>query len=135
VKPENIRSLVVYRMEQARASMRDSQMLIDGEGSAIGVVNRAYYAMFYSTLALLQTLGKTPSKHTGVLSLFDQEFVLKGFFPRHMGRTLHEAFDLRQEWDYQTLSPPQMDKAVQIQKKAEEFVQAVEKFLDEQSRL
>ena len=87
--------------------------------------------MFYSALALLQTLGKTPSKHTGVLSLFDQDFVLKNLFPRTMGRSLHEAFDLRQEWDYQTISPPRMDKAVVMYKKAEEFVQAVEKYLVE----
>jgi uncharacterized protein (UPF0332 family) len=89
--------------------------------------------MFYSALALLQTLGKTPSKHTGVLSLFDQEFVLKDIFPRSMGRSLHEAFDLRQEWDYQTLSPPQMDKAIAIYKKAEDFVLVVEKFLTNSS--
>jgi uncharacterized protein (UPF0332 family) len=34
--------------------------------------------MFYAALALLQTTGKVPRRHRGVLSLFDTEFVLKG---------------------------------------------------------
>ncbi len=34
--------------------------------------------MFYAALALLQKTGKVPSKHTGVISLFDTEYALKG---------------------------------------------------------
>jgi uncharacterized protein (UPF0332 family) len=38
-------------------------------------VSRAYYAMFYAALALLTSLGKGASKHSGALALFDQLFV------------------------------------------------------------
>jgi uncharacterized protein (UPF0332 family) len=44
-------------------------------------VNRAYYAMFYAVLALLQRIGRVPSRHAGVISLFDTEFVLKAAIP------------------------------------------------------
>jgi len=34
--------------------------------------------MFYAVLALLQKIGKVPRKHSGAISLFDTELVLKG---------------------------------------------------------
>ncbi|MEW6680404.1 MAG: HEPN domain-containing protein [bacterium] len=67
------------------------------------MVNRAYYAMFYVALALLQKIGKVPVKHTGVISIFDTEFVLKDIFPKELSRAFHKAFELRQTSDYKTL--------------------------------
>jgi uncharacterized protein (UPF0332 family) len=46
-------------------------------------------------LALLQKIGKVPSKHVGVVSLFDTEFVAKGVFPRDLSKNFHRAFELR----------------------------------------
>lgn len=40
-----------------------------------GAVNRAYYAVFYSSLAVLLTKALGSSKHSGALALFDREFV------------------------------------------------------------
>ena len=45
--------------------------------------------MFYAVMALLQTIGKVASKHAGVISLFDKEFVHAGVFPVEMSRALH----------------------------------------------
>lgn len=102
MKDEEVSSLVRYRMEQARTAIDDAQFLLDGNRSPQGIVNRAYYAMFYAALALLQKIGKVPSKHVGVVSLFDTEFVAKGVFPRDLSRNFHRAFELRQVSD----SPP-----------------------------
>jgi len=55
----------------------------------MSVINRAYYAMFYAVLALLQSIGKVAGKHTGAIGLFDTEFVLKGALSREMSRDLH----------------------------------------------
>jgi hypothetical protein len=52
--------------------------------------------MFYAALALLQKIGKVPSKHTGVISLFDTEFVVKGIFHKELSRNFHKAFEMRQ---------------------------------------
>ncbi|NJN63373.1 MAG: hypothetical protein HC795_19310 [Coleofasciculaceae cyanobacterium RL_1_1] len=38
--------------------------------------------MFYALLGLLATKGLGTSKHSGVISLFDREFVRTGIFPR-----------------------------------------------------
>lgn len=65
-----------------------------------GAQNRAYYAMFYATLALLATRQLGSSKHSGVLGLFDREFVKPGLLPRELSRSLRLAFNRRQSWDY-----------------------------------
>ncbi len=80
MKPEDVGVLVGYRMGQARTALDDAQFLLDGGRSPQSVINRAYYAMFYSVLALLQTIGKVPGKHTGAIGLFDTEFVMKNIF-------------------------------------------------------
>ena len=81
---EEIAALIQYRLEQAEAALDDAKYLLDGNRSPQSVVNRAYYAMFYAALALLQKAGKIPSKHAGVIGLFDTEFVVKGAFPREL---------------------------------------------------
>ena len=80
MKNDEITTLIKYRLEQAQTALNDAKFLLDGNRSPQSIVNRAYYAMFYAALALLQKIGTVPSKHTGVISLFDTEFVLKVSF-------------------------------------------------------
>jgi uncharacterized protein (UPF0332 family) len=48
----------------------------------------------------LQAHSLGTSKHTGVISLFDREFVKAGIFDRAMSQALHRAFELKQKADY-----------------------------------
>jgi uncharacterized protein (UPF0332 family) len=96
---ENIKALVRYRLEQADESLQAASILVE-KGLFRPAVNRSYYAMYYAILALLATSRQETSKHSGVISLFDREFVKPGIFPREFSRWLHAAFDLRQRSDY-----------------------------------
>ena len=129
MKKEEIASLIRYRLEQAQIALDDAKFLLDGNRSPQSIVNRAYYAMFYATLALLQKIGKVPSKHTGVISLFDTEFALKGIFPKELSRNFHKAFELRQISDYRTLKPILKEKAGETLKNAVSFFESVKKYL------
>jgi len=60
--------LVRYRLEQAHHALQQAKILAE-HGEWSGVVNRAYYAMFYVALALLLTKGLGSAKHGGVLAL------------------------------------------------------------------
>lgn len=59
--------------------------------------------MFYSALALLENKGLKNSKHAGVISFFDKEFVRANIFSKELSKALHKAFELRQEADYSIL--------------------------------
>lgn len=130
MKPEHVTELVRHRMEQARAALADARFLLDGRRTPQSIINRSYYAMFYAALALLQTVGKTPSKHAGVISLYDAEFMRKGSFPRESSVAFHEAFDVRLVSDYQPVGAPTRDAAAALLTKAESFVAEVETYLE-----
>jgi uncharacterized protein (UPF0332 family) len=130
LKDEEIISLIKYRIEQAQTALYDADFLLNGERSPQSIVNRAYYAMFYAALALLQKEGKVPSKHTGVISLFDTEFVQKDIFPKELSKNFHKAFELRQVADYKTFTPISIEKAKETVSNANQFVKSVKGFLN-----
>lgn len=119
-------ALIRYRLEQARETLLDAQVLYDHDRRPASIVNRAYYAMFYATLALLLTAGKSPSKHIGVISFFDSEFVRTNIFPKEMSRKLHEVFEARQEGDYTNPDLIDHEKAADVLKAAGEFLKTIE---------
>jgi uncharacterized protein (UPF0332 family) len=93
-------------LEQAEIALEDGKFLLQGNRSPQSIINRAYYAMFYAALALLQKIGKFP--HTGMISLFDTEFVVRGIFPKELSKDFHKAFELRQVFDYRPFQPPHL---------------------------
>ena len=129
MKEEDIVILVKYRMEQAQQSLEDAKFLLAGKRSVPAIVNRSYYAMFYAAMAILQKNGQVPSKHTGMLSLFDREFIQKGIFPKELSKDLHRTFELRQVVDYKITEEVTLEKAEEILAKAGHFVAAVIKHL------
>jgi uncharacterized protein (UPF0332 family) len=118
MKPEHVTELVRLRMEQAHEAVDTARHLLDSGRFFQGVINRSYYAMFYAALALLQTVGKAPRKHTGVVSLFDTEFVVKGLFPKELSKDFHQVLELRHVSDYEPVEPPTTDTAKAVLDKA-----------------
>jgi uncharacterized protein (UPF0332 family) len=129
MKEEEITSLIKYRLEQAQTALEDARFLFEGDRSPQSIVNRGYYAIFYAALALLQKISKVPSKHTGVISLFDTEFVVKGIFSQELSKNFHKAFELRQASDYRTFMPIAKEKAQETLKNAAHFLETVKAYL------
>lgn len=88
--------------------------------------------MFYAALAAVQSLAhvpRVPSKHAGVIGLFDTEFVLSGRLPKELSKDIHRTFELRQRADYKAapaLPPAYAENACL---KAAQFVKAVADYL------
>ena len=122
-------SLIKYRLERAEETLRDAHLLLDKGGSSASIVNRAYYAMFYAVLALLITIEKGTSKHSGVISSFDKHFVKTGIFPKELSKALHRAFDYRQMGDYRELLNIARDQAAETLHTAQQFVRDIEIYL------
>ena len=129
MKDDEILVLILHRLEQAEESLKDAKVLLDAGRSPRSIINRSYYAMFYAVLALLQKIGKVPHKHSGAISLFDTEFVLKDLFSKELSKDLHDIFNLRQVSDYQVFQQVTSKDAETALKRAKEFVQAVRKHL------
>lgn len=63
-------------------------------------VNRLYYACFYAVSALLAAEGLSSSKHSGVRSLFNENFVKTGSVEKSLARVYNDLYERRQESDY-----------------------------------
>ena len=92
--------LALYRIQQAEESLDEARYLLAGNKSPRSVINRAYYSMFYSILALLIFEPYSSSKHSGVLSYFNSHFIKNGMIAKDIGRAVNKAFDIRQRGDY-----------------------------------
>ena len=128
---EQLDTLINHRIQQAHETLHEADILL-GESACRGVVNRAYYAMFYAVLALLTTRQLGTSKHSGAISLFDREFVKNKLFPKEMSRALHLAFERRQTYDYGEMLEVYQNIATETLQSAQQFVDSVEKFLGTQ---
>ncbi len=83
-------ALLSYRLRQAEETISDAEKIIASNVSPSSIANRAYYSMFYCVLALFRKTGiniKT-SKHSGVISIFNKEFVHAGKIDKHYSKIL-----------------------------------------------
>ena len=96
---EPLESLIHYRLERAQESLNDARLLADAE-SWNTCVNRLYYRCFYAVSALLVRDGLSSSRHTGIRSLFNRNYVRTGVVPRDLARLYNDLFERRQESDY-----------------------------------
>ena len=72
--------LFTYRLTQADETLSDAKRMLQNKLSPRSIINRAYYSMFYALLALFlkADINLKTSKHAGVISIFDKEFVHTG---------------------------------------------------------
>ncbi len=125
MKDKEKQILIDFRLKQAEEALEDADLLLSSSGKTQGSVNRAYYAMFYSVLALLQDIGKVPRKHSGAISLFDLEFVKTGIFAKELSSHLHKAFELRQVSDYHVFKTVDYKTAEDLITHSRNFVSSV----------
>ena len=107
--------------------------LADGfYGSAI---NRAYYAVFYATNALLTTQGISRSKHSGVIAAFRQHFVKTGLIEAEYSDVYGRVMENKHVSDYELGLPVDLQVVEDDLRDAQRFVERVEKHLREEGWL
>jgi len=127
---EEIRSLVNYRLERARESIEEAKILME-RGHINTFINRLYYACFYAVSASLLTKGLSSAKHSGVRSLFHQNFVKTGILNIESGQFFDKLFDNRQKADYADLLRFNIDEVRYWYDETKEFVVKIEKILQQ----
>ena len=130
---EEINQAIQLRLEQARETLEEADALREHELWR-GVINRSYYAMFYTVLALGVYKQIVLSKHSQAIAFFDKEFVKTGLFPRALSRSLHLGFDQRQVNDYGDIWAVNLEEAETIFSEATLFVESVDAFLKKQQK-
>ena len=116
--------LCQYRLKQADEAVSEA-LLLQKAGHYRGAINRAYYAMFYAIQVLVIQNKVKVSKHSGVISYFDREFVKSGIIDKKFSKWLHRLFDLRQDADYGDMFEPSEEQVQQAVGQAREFVMRI----------
>jgi uncharacterized protein len=125
---EEIRALVNYRLERAKESIEEAKILVE-RGHVNTFINRLYYACFYAVSALLLTKGLSSPKHSGVRSLFHQNFVKSGIMGIESGQFFDKLFDNRQKADYSDLLRINVNEVYHWYDETKEFVAKIENIL------
>ena len=122
---KEIRILIKYRLLRADETLEDAGILFNHH-KLFSTVNRIYYAMFYSVAALLLSKGLSSSKHSGLMGLFNREFVKSGLIDKELGRFYNEMFEFRQKSDYKDLVKFEIKEVRLWLSRAGEFITAVQ---------
>ncbi|MQA89160.1 MAG: HEPN domain-containing protein [Gemmatimonas sp.] len=97
-------------------------------------ISRLYYAMFYLAEALLLGDGLTFSRHSAVIAAFGKHFAKTARLPAEYHLFLREAQDMRNLGDYDTgATLTEADSAEQL-RRADDFLQVAQRFLDDMSK-
>lgn len=120
--------LIEIRLDRSREDIETAKELLD-LGRYRAAVNRAYYAIFSITTALLLTQTIERSKHAGVESAFIQHFVKTGIFETEYGRIFDYIRKKREESDYSARITLDEKTAKMVVSDAEKFFIRLSEYL------
>jgi uncharacterized protein (UPF0332 family) len=121
--------LAYHRIAIAKESLTEAVTLLDN-GLLRGATNRLYYAAFYAAKALLATRGLDSTRHSGVIALFNRNFVKTGVIKAEVARTLMTSFELRQDLDYEDFFAIEAESAQLMKDEVTTFIGECERILN-----
>ena len=120
---ENRDDYIKYRFRRAEETFEEAIILAENK-KWNAVINRLYYACFYSVNALLLKHNVKTKSHEGTRSQFGLLFIKPGILDQSFGKLYTKLFDLRQKGDYGDLFD--FDEAI-----VKPLIEQVRVFLDE----
>ena len=120
--------LIMYRLEEAKETIADVQLLIDNDRLR-AAVNRIYYGMFYSLLALGLAYQFETSKHQQLLGWFNKNFIHEGLIDPKFGKIINKASNRRTQGDYESYVEFNKEVILEMFVEMNEFIAEIERFL------
>ncbi len=127
---EATRILINVRVESADEDLETAKELLKLNRYR-AAVNRAYYAIFSTTNAVLLSKQIERSKHSGVEAAFIQSFIKTGIFGIEFGKIFNYIRKKREESDYSSRIKIDKEAAEKIVEDAEKFIRRMKEYLKE----
>lgn len=127
---EETRTLVKVRVESSQEDFETAKELLSLKRYR-AAVNRAYYAIFSLTNAVLLTERIERSKHSGVEAAFIQHFVKRGVLEAEYGKIFDYIRKKREESDYSVKIKIDEETAKKVVREAEKFTVRLRQYLEE----
>ena len=120
--------LSMYRLLKALKCLRIAKsVLVDDPDTS---ANRSYYAVFNALLSVTSLDGFESSKHSGVISYFNQHYVKTGIFKPEISEMITHASKLRERADYKNFYTTTFDDAEEQLTSAEEMIMMIRPYLE-----
>ena len=129
---DNKFELMKYRLDMSKEQLKSSEILLEA-GNYKDSISRSYYSMFTATRALLALECIDFSKHTGVISYFQKEYIKTGLIDKKYSKYLSQAFQIRNNSDYADFFIVSKKDAQEQSEKAKEFHSAIEEYINSKS--
>jgi len=127
---EATKILINVRVESADEDLETAKELLKLNRHR-AAVNRAYYAIFSTTNAVLLSKQVERSKHSGVEAAFIQNFIKTGIFRIEFGKMFNYIRKKREECDYSSRIEIDRETAEKIVEDAEKFIRRMKAYLKE----
>ena len=124
-----ITSEIKRLLDYAEESHQAAKVLIDSRFIGFSAA-QSYYTMFYLTEALLLSKGLKFSSHSAVIAAYGKEFSKTNLLDPKFHRRLIVAEERREESHYDASQNISDEDALESFQWAEEFLQAVKKYLE-----
>ncbi len=120
--------LIKYRLNRARETLEEAKISIENKRYLLAA-NRIYYASFYAVSALATKQELKTSKHAQLLSWFNKTFVKTEIIEKRLGKFYLDAFEMRQESDYEDFVVIDKTSIDEKFKLASEFIDKISELL------
>lgn len=125
--------LAIYRLERAKQDMKDTELLYKNN-SLLSANNRAYYAIFHAIQAVLAVERVDFKRHKDVIAYFNKNYINKEIFPKMLGRRIGQAFQIREDSDYDYKFIPKIEQTAYQLETAKQLIKLVEEYISKQEK-
>ena len=126
-------ALANYRIEKAKNTLIVAKSLLNS-GNYLDSVNRSYYSIFHAARALLALEGVEYKKHSAVISHFQRCYIKTKIFDNRFSDIIFNAFEVRNESDYEDFYIVSKNDAETQILNATEFIDEIEKYINLQKQ-
>ena len=125
---DNRRDLCKYRLERARECLKSAILLRD-LGDYASSANRSYYSIFHAIRAIMALDGEDRKKHSGVIAYFQEKYVKTEIFDKDYSYIIKNAFQIRQESDYDDFCIISKEEVDEQLENAERLIAKISEFI------
>lgn len=120
-------NLMKYRLDNAKEKLESAKLLLDA-GKYRDSIGRSYYAIFTAVRAVLANDKVDFSKHSGVITYFQKEYIKTGIFDVKYSKYLQNAFQIRNSCDYDDFFIASKQDAEEQYNRAAEFYEGIQNY-------
>lgn len=121
--------LIRYRLDEAKDTISDVQLLLSNNRLR-AAVNRIYYGMFYSLLALGLKFDFETSKHQQLIGWFNRHYIHEGLIEPKYGQIINKALNRRTKGDYDSFVKFEEKIVEEMLEEMKDFINKIEEFIN-----